>query len=379
MGSLEEFLEISENPYKHVAEWREERRRKVIGCFPMDIPEEPIHAAGMLPVVIWRGIEPITLGLPYAPTYHCGFVRSFIDDMVKGKLAFMDGMVYRYTCLVARGALYTAGRHNPPTYLRYLPLPLAGSRAARDRGIEVLQDFIASLEEFSGQKISATSLRESIKIYNEHRDLMRKLYEIRRKKPALLKAKEVVATIQASMLMPKEEHNKLLKELIEELETKEPRSDKGVKLVLSGHFCHAPRFDLLDLIEESGGVVVDDDLYVGQRYVAEDAVADKVPVAGLVDLFMKRIPPNPTKVDPKGKWSDWGDFLVETVRRSGAQGVISLMVKFCPPHQEWNPDVRRVLRAAGIPELMIQVEHESVSLAPLKTRVQAFMETLRRR
>lgn len=377
-GSLEQFLLATENPYRYVAEWKQKNHKKVVGLHPMSIPEEMVHAAGVLPAVIWCSSDPITLGQAYAPTYHCGFTRSFIDDMVRGTLGFMDGMIFHDTCLVARGSHLAATRHNPPRYLKYIHLPpsIRGS-VARDLFADTLEDLKASLEELTGERITEQSLWRSIQVYNENRSLLEKLYRLRRTKPGILKARETVAIVHSSMLMPKEEHNDLLKRLISELEKKAAPANKRVKLVLSGHFCYPPRADILDMIDELGGVVVDDEIFCGSRYFANPVKEAGNPISALFDRYSQKTPPDPTKVDTEGKWTDWGDSITGVVRRSGAQGVISLMVKFCPPHQEWHPDIKRVLSGAGVPELMLQTEREAVTLAPIRTRIEAFIESIR--
>jgi len=91
---LTEIAEVTADPYGYVAGLKERKKKKVIGCFPMHIPEEIIHAADIIPVVIWRGNEPVTWGHAHVPPYDCGITRSFVDDAVRGKLDFMDGMVF---------------------------------------------------------------------------------------------------------------------------------------------------------------------------------------------------------------------------------------------------------------------------------------------
>ena len=59
---LTKFTEVTTAPRESLSKWKEQNKKKVIGCFPMDIPEEIIHAAGMLPVVMWESDEPITVG-----------------------------------------------------------------------------------------------------------------------------------------------------------------------------------------------------------------------------------------------------------------------------------------------------------------------------
>jgi benzoyl-CoA reductase/2-hydroxyglutaryl-CoA dehydratase subunit BcrC/BadD/HgdB len=126
------------------------------------------------------------------------------------------------------------------------------------------------------------------------------------------------------------------------------------------------------LIDEAA-IVVDDDLFTGLRYFAKDVAVDRKPIEALADRYLERIPPCPTKVD----WeTDWTDYIKEMVNRSKAQGVISLLVKFCPPHMLYYPDIRWGLAKAGIPDLLLETEHEVVSLEAVRTRLQAFIETI---
>ena len=69
----------------------------------MHLPEELVHAAGMLPVMMWRSNELITLGHSRILPFNCGLSRSVVDDALKGKLDFMDGMVFYDTCLQPTG------------------------------------------------------------------------------------------------------------------------------------------------------------------------------------------------------------------------------------------------------------------------------------
>ncbi|MDD5398873.1 MAG: 2-hydroxyacyl-CoA dehydratase family protein, partial [Dehalococcoidia bacterium] len=84
--------------------------------------------------------------------------------------------------------------------------------------------------------------------------------------------------------------------------------------------------------------------------------------------------PCPTRVDEAG---DWGDYLINTVKNSGAKGVIHMVVKYCQPHEMYYPYLVKRLASAGIPSLKLEIEHEVSSLASVKTRIQAFVETLK--
>lgn len=372
---IERFLSIAEDPCTSVKGSQEQLGKKVIGCFPMYIPEEIIHAAGMLPVLLWESNEPITVGNAHLPAYNCAICRSIVDDVVKGNLDFMDGMVFPDGCQQVRGLHFIVQMNSHLSYLGWIHMPpnlLSGT--SKPMLMENLARFKAQMEEFSGQKITDESLNQSIQVFNRNRQLLRELYNLRRKNPGLLKAKEIVAIVQASMLMPKEEHSELLEKLLGELEKKDIVSDNKVKVILSGHLCAAPHFDILDLLDEQGGVVVDDDLYVGSRYFINDTEIGKDPLEAIADRWLKRTPPDSTKIDWESKWDD---YIKEMAIKNEAKGVITLLVKFCPPHTHYNVEIKRTLAEVGIPSLTLETEHEAVSIGPLKSRIEAFIEQIK--
>jgi len=371
---LAQFSAIASDPYIAVSEAKARSGKKAVGIFPMHLPEEIIHAAGLVPVVFWPSNEAITLGHSHLPPYNCGLSRSVVDDALKGKLSVLDGMVFYDTCLQARNLPFIIGRNIHPACMEtvYLP-PTLTNPVTRPYLLENLARLKAGMEKLSGRAVTKDDLRDSIRVYNRHRQLLRRLYSLRRKSPGLLTARDVVNIIQASMLLPEEEHNRMLSGLLRRLESARPKKKPGYPVLLSGNMCQAPPSDTLDSISRAGMVVVDDDLYVGSRYFANPVAADGDPLEALADRFMKRSPPCPTKSD----WeTDWGEHVLNRARKAGAKGVITLLVKYCPPHLVYYPDVKRTLASAGIPEIMLETEHEVVSQEQVRTRLEAFAETL---
>jgi len=369
------FSEVTADPYGALVKWKQQSGKKVIGCFPMHIPEEIVHAAGALPVVMWEGNEPVTLGYAHIAPYNCGIIKSVIDDAVRGKLNFLDGMICYDTCLQAKVLLFVFRKHTKIAYLERFYLPgVITNKSAKSYMVESLTRLKASLEKFTGREINNDKLNQSIRIYNENRDMLRKLYDFRRKNPGLLAAKDIVDIVHSSMLMLKEDHNKLMRELLQELEKAQATtSNNKAKIILSGSLCMAPHSDILDLIEEAGMTVVDDDLYTGSRYFANNVKVGDRPLEALADRYLTRTPPCATKIDSE---MDWSDYLIEMVNKAGAKGVISFVIKYCPPHVAYYPDIAKKLGDTGIATLMIEAEHEVVSLAQVKTRFEAFKESI---
>jgi benzoyl-CoA reductase subunit C len=149
-----------------------------------------------------------------------------------------------------------------------------------------------------------------------------------------------------------------------------------VPVHLSGHFCHAPKPELLDLIEECGAVVVDDDLYTGFRHISTDVPEDGDPFDGLVRWYFDRNNnvPDATRVQNN---VDWDRYLLDSLQQSGAAGVIVLMAKFCEPHMLYYPELRKALDSSHVPTLLIETEHEGLPLEVVRTRVEAFVERIR--
>ncbi|MDY6879687.1 MAG: 2-hydroxyacyl-CoA dehydratase family protein [Desulfatiglans sp.] len=375
-NALARIVGIATDPYSYVTQLKEERNSKVIGCFPMHIPEEIIHAADLLPVVIWRGDEPVTWGHSHVRPYNCGILRSFVDDAVKGKLSFMDGMVFHIRqCLPAQEPPLIMERNLKLEYKKilYMP-PVYPGEAIRDFLVEDLKSFQQSLEDYTGKKIGDDKLRESIEVYNRNRDLMERVYAIRREKPDVLKASLLMKIVFAGMVMPKEDHNVLLSEIIEGMEATRGEIGKGkLKVVPVGCLCQTPPFEVLDMIEDLGMIMPDDDLFVGSRYFANKVDHNGSPIEGLADRYLSKVPVCATK----GIWDvHWGDEVIKKVKEVEAKGVISVLAKFCPPHTCYYPDFKNKLVEEGVPEVLIQVEHEMISLEGIKTRLQSFAESI---
>jgi benzoyl-CoA reductase subunit C len=375
---LSTFSHFVKDPYESLKSWKESTQKKIIGCMPMQIPEEIIHAAGALPIVIPESNEPITVASKHIQSFFCGYARSVIDAALKKKLDFLDGMVFQDTCHTMRPLFDIIHANRPVPYMKRIFMPLALAKPqAKPFLLGELERFKTSVETFVGNKIDDRSLQKSIDVYNENRELMKRLYDLRREMPEVITAKEMVAVTVAGMLMPKGDHSELLKKLIPALARRRPPIgdvESRVRLVLSGSLCEAPSAELLDLTEEMGGIVVDDDLYTGSRYFLTKVPTLQNPIEALAEAYMHGVAPCPTRIYPELKL---GPYLVDMARRAKAKGIVIILVKFCEAHDYTYPHMRRFLDPAGIPYLMIKTEHETTSVEQTKTRLQAFLEIVR--
>ena len=71
-----------------------------------------------------------------------------------------------------------------------------------------------------------------------------------------------------------------------------------------------------------------------------------------------------------------GHQLVELVKSSGADGIIWVMTKFCDPEEFDYVPVKRMLDAAGIPLLAVEVDQQMVNFEQARNTVLTFSEML---
>jgi bcr-type benzoyl-CoA reductase subunit C len=376
--ALTALTEIAQAPHSYAEAWKREHGRKVVGTMPMNFPPEIVHAAGALPVIVQDSREPITVGRSLLPEFYCGYTRSLADQAASGALEVFDAFLCVDHCISLLGA-YDGVRFTLPDK----PSPLTQFIASMDEpwSYPVVRERIdmlrGQIEEFLGLTISAEDLSRSIELFNTNRRLQRHLYDLRRSGRTRLSAANLQAVVKSSMVMDVEHHTELLTSVLEAVTEELDAGAEQVPILLSGHFCHAPRPELLDLIEECGAVVVDDDLYTGFRHISTDVPEDGDPFDALARWYFDRNvnAPDATRVQNN---VDVDKFLLAKVQQSGAAGVIVLMAKFCEPHMLWYPEIRKTLTANEVPHLLIETEHEGLPQEAVRTRVETFLERIRR-
>ncbi|MFC0448132.1 2-hydroxyacyl-CoA dehydratase subunit D [Rhodococcus jostii] len=368
---------VADSPTDYVAQWKRRTGRKALGVFPMNFPSELAHAAGVLPVIIQEDREPITVGRNLLGEFNCGYTRNVADQAALGRLDVYDGFFHADHCIQLLGAIDVVreDESDKPVYFGQLMSSMSDDWAF-PQVLGKMKDFRSELEKFADRTISDADLARSIDIFDTNRRLMRAIFENRRSGDAALTSAQLQVLVKSSMIMDKEEHSELLRQVTAGLNFV-PRNDR-IRVHLSGHFCHAPKPELLDLIEDCGAIVVDDDLFHGTRYVSTDIGAIGDPLEALASVYLRRntAVPCPTRVQHE---ADWDRFLVDSVYASGAQGVIVLMAKFCEPHMLFYPELRKALEAKSIPLLLIETEHEGLPMESIRTRVEALVERIRRK
>jgi len=382
--ALQQIVERCQKLYEDldftsVREWKQAgENRKAIGHMPVYVPRELIHAAGMLPVGILGGGDQLDVihGDAYYQSYICRIPRSTIELAVTGRLDCLDGMLFPSTCDVIRNLSGMWQLKFKDKLVRYFDVP---QNFDLDVGGVFYTNELASLrtelEAVAGREISDDDIRASIDLYNRNRRAIAELYTYRSAEPWQVLTPELYLLMRAGMLLPVDEHTQLIYDYIAAAkDVKRPVRD-NCRVVVNGLFCEQPPLGLLKSIELAGCYVVDDDFMLVARWLLHEVPTDGDPLKNLSDAFLTYSTETSCKyVDDK---RNKGKFLVESVRRNAAEGVIFSSPSFCDPALLDRPMLQNALAAQGIPYTAFKFAENSGQLQPIREQAGTFADSIK--
>lgn len=378
-SSFSVLAAAANDPAGYARHWKARTGGKVIGFMPMNFPAELVDAAGALPYQLQELNRGITRGNAIFPTFYCGFTRSVVDQAACGDLAMLDAFYFVDNCVQIIGAADVVRAKLDDLRTRYFqldPSMKAGS-STRSTAERVFGQLQCELQEFTHQPVDDAAIRASIARYNEGRAMLREAHGLRQHS-SLLTAADMQVLVKAGMVMDRTEFNDHLRNVMQALRGQTQALQPGpVRVHVSGHLCQAPKPELLDLIEDCGAQIVNDDLFHGWRHFATDVPGGDA-LNALVEWYFQRnnTTPCPTRTHTAHRFDA---YLANAADQTHVEGVISLLVKFCEPHMYVVPEIVDTFKQRGIPHLLIETEHEGMPLESIRTRVESFVEGIRSR
>jgi benzoyl-CoA reductase subunit C len=374
-GTLDNLLTaarelLEDSSYPTVRRWRETGGR-VIGHFQVYFPEEIAHAAGALPVKIRGGqLEPRQADARFG-SYLCSILKTSLELALSGHLE-LDLFVSHPICDAARNLAAIWGRNcgyeSRILYLPQNPNSIASARYLREEYARLT----AVLERIVGHPIEDAALRASIRVFNENRALMRRLYEIRRVTPWKLSVDECYLLVAIGGILPREEHNTILQAALHLIDGRAEMPRDLLRVVFEGGFCEQPPLELLRTIAQSC-YVVDDDLLIGLRWLTADVDPTGEPLLALAHAYLDESSYSPVQHDlrkPKER------MLMERIRNSGAQAAILTAAKMCEPGLDEQVAYSRALDEAGVPYFVSEFEERMSSFDHLQIQLETFVENI---
>lgn len=370
--ALKQLIQIADDPFGYLADLR--KKKKTIGSTLADVPEEVIHAAGLHPFLILGTNEPIRHSAALLPDNACSLARSNLELVLGHEAAFFDGFVLSHVCDTTQHLSDIWRRKLPGHYFEnFLPPRQVARPSARAWYAEECRRLRSALERYTGRQITDEALWESFRLYNENRVLLRRLYAIKQEAPGMMTNREFFDMVKACFFMAKEEHNRLLKEVVDWAEQDKARfADRQgyFKVIMAGIVVEPPA--IYDMIDRVKGNIVADNLCTATRYIYHDVEIGPDPAQALADRHLKKPLFSPINADPERIPVD----LVERYRAAGAEAVFYCQIKYCESQAYDLPDIKTRMREQGIPFLELETEYQTTRSAQMRTRLEAFRESV---
>ena len=365
--------------FTSVKEWKAAAPgRKAIGYMPIYVPRELIHAAGMLPVGIFGGGDQLEViqGDAYYQSYICRIPRSTIELGLTGRLDCLDGMLFPSICDVIRNLSGMWQILFKDKYVRYFDVPQNYADGVGGAYyVAELEALRADLARLRGAPITDAEINASIRVYNDNRAAVRELYAYRAQKPWQAPTSEVYLVLRAGMVLPPEEHTQLVRDYIAASEALPRPKRDNARVVVTGSFCEQPPLGLIKSIEMAGCYVVDDDFMLITRWLLDDVPADGNPLEELSKAFLHRSTSTAAKYDMRRE--DKGVFLLQQVKKGGAEGVIFAAPSFCDPALLERPMLQDVLAKHGVPYTAFKYAENTGQMAPIREQAGTFADSIK--
>ncbi len=354
---------------------------KVFGTFCVFVPDEIVVACGGAVTGLCGGSQFwVPDGEKVLPSAMCPLIKASLGAHF-GKtcpyFSVADVYVGETTCDGKKKAYEILGA-DKQTYVMDMP------QMKRPQDIEKwtgeIAAFAAEVERITGRTLTAEALADAIKLINEKRRALARVYEARKATNCIpISGKDALLMTQIAFFDDPARCAEMANKLADELEQ---RVADGVsvfpagtkRILVTGTPLAIPNWKLHHIIETSGAAVVCEEMCTGTRYfenlVDESATTLEGQFQALSERYMKNncacFTPNP------GRVAD----IVRLAKEYQVDGVIDANLKFCTLYDVEKSSVAEALEAEGIPVLGLETDYTDNDAGQLRTRIQAFVEML---
>ena len=353
---------------------------KVFGTFCVYVPDEIVFAADAIATGLCGGSQFwVPGGEKVLPTNTCPLIKASVGARIDRTCPFFriaDMYVGETTCDGKKKA-WEILAEDVPVHVMNLP------QMKREKDVrawaEEIETFKNIVEEFTGNKVTADKLAESIKLINNKRKALERLYDLRKNETLPISGCDALLISQIAFYDDPARFTQMTNKLCDELEK---RVADGVSVVpagtkrimLTGTPLAIPNWKLHNIVETSGAAVVCEEMCTGTRYfeklVDESGTTLEEQYQALANRYMNIncacFTPNSGRIDD----------ILRLAKEYKVDGIIDVNLKFCNLYDTEGYFVERAMKEAGIPVLGIETDYTDSDAQQLRTRVSAFIEML---
>lgn len=349
----------------------------VIGAYCSYFPRELALAMGAIPIGLCSSSdETIEIAEKSIPTEICPLIKSSYGYAVSDRCPyfyFSDLVVGETTC-DGKKKMYEMLEEFKEVYV--MGLPNTQSEEALGLWTKEIIRFKEYLEEYFNLVITEKDLRDAVRLSNDQRRAIKRIYETMKLNPAPMTGKELFTVLYGSKYnldfrKQIEELNYLADQIIRRYD-EETKQKRQIRILVTGCPMGGDTEKVIDMIEECGGTVVVFENCTGvkavDRVIEEDsddiyrAIAKRY-----LDIGCSIMTPNHNRIELVGRMID--EYQVD--------GVIEMILTGCHATAMESISISQfVNEEKHIPYLAVTTNYSQADRESLKIRIAAFMEML---
>ncbi len=353
---------------KEVLKKVKSRKKLVAAVFPVHYPRELLRAFDIHPMEVWGpprvGIE---LSGKHLQSYVCSIIHNSLSFILGGNLKDVDLFLIPHSCdsLQGFGSLLTDFvKIDKPVLTFYIP------RGKRKEDIHYLTEEIkrlySELSMVTGKKPSGERLLEEIQKEEEVDELLKEVYmkHIKFKTDSV----KFYQTLRLREYLEIEDFKKKLNNLSARHENN--FEIVRVPLLFSGVLPEP--MEILQLVEDVGGVIINDDfLSIKRRIYGKGKSFD--PFCRMSERLLSGVPDS-----TKGcTFDEKITYLKGLINESGAKGFVFYNIKFCEPESFYYPIVKEELKKMNIISTSVEIDLNEGLSEKIRTKVETLIESIK--
>ena len=373
---FEEFAEQRKNSFLAVKQLKDQGI-PVVGSYCTYFPQEIAMAMGAATVSLCStSDETIAEAEKDLPKNLCPLIKSSYGFAKTDKCPFFyfsDVVVGETTC-DGKKKMYELMSEFKDTFVMELP------NSQSENSLKLWKKEIIRFKEYLEKKfdveITEEQIREAVKVNNEARRSLKKLYEVMRHDPAPISGYDLFKVLYGSTFkfdrkqIPGEVNalvDKIEKEYAEgKMQEKKPR------ILITGCPIGGATEKVIRAVEDNGGIVVTYENCSGAKSIDKlvdennpevyDAIARRY-----LNIGCSVMTPNPNRFELLGRLID--EYQVD--------GVVEMTLQACHTYNVETLSVRRfVNEEKHIPYINVETDYSQADIGQLNTRITAFIEML---
>lgn len=365
------FNDLLADPLNSLVEQAMDEGRVPLGYTCSYVPETLLSVGKLFPVRLRApGIAGTELADTYLSNVICSYTKSLLEMALSGAYERMGGVIFTANCDHMRRLMDNMAYLRKPAFSHTLDVPHKRGGPALDWFMEEIRVLAGKLSDHFGVRASGEDLLEAIRGRNVFARLLRSIGEMRKHDPPLITGGEFHRIMIASLVTPKN----LLLPLVENFHSRAVERD-GVgpfraRIMVAGGDLDDTSF--IDTIESQGGLVVADRFCTGSLPGLDPVPETGDPLRAVAEHTLAKVLCPRMMED----FDERAAAIRETAREYHADGIVLQAIKFCDTWGVEGSTMTSELRSAGIPVLRLEREYRHGGEGQLRTRVQAFIESM---